>query len=74
MLDVGSYMVKVHGDAADVNERGGINYLSIDDQRKITVIKASNTLNDTFVVNPYTIGSSTDGVIDKYTARFESER
>lgn len=74
MLDVGSYMVKVHGDAADVNERGGINYLSIDDQRKITVIKASNTLNDTFVVNPYTIGSSTDGVIDKYTARFESEK
>ena len=74
MLDVGSYMIKVHGDAAEVNERGGINYLAIDDQRKVTVIKAANTLNDTFAVNSYTIGSSTDGLIAKYTARFESQK
>lgn len=74
MLGVGSYMIKVHGDAAELNERGGINYLAIDDQRKVTVIKAANTLNDTFAVNSYTIGSSTDGLISKYTARFESQK
>lgn len=74
MLDVGSYIIKVHGDAAEQNDRGGVNYLAIDDQRKIVVIKAANTLNDTFIVNPYTIGSSTDGVISKYTARFESKK
>ncbi|MDE5655408.1 MAG: hypothetical protein K2I46_07405 [Clostridia bacterium] len=74
MLDVGTYMLRVHGDQAQRNERGGINYLAIDDQRKITVIKAMNTLSDTFAVNAYTIGTSAEGLISQYTARFESKK
>ncbi|MDE7349199.1 MAG: hypothetical protein K2N53_06010, partial [Clostridia bacterium] len=72
MLGVGAYMLKVHGDAAQRNERGGVNYLAIDDQRKIVVTKAANNLSDTFTVDAYTIGSSTEGLIPKYTARFDS--
>ncbi|MDE6614679.1 MAG: hypothetical protein K2K24_04130, partial [Clostridia bacterium] len=33
-LNVGSYIVRVHGDAAAVNDRFGVNYLAIDDQRE----------------------------------------
>lgn len=74
MLGVGSYMLKVHGDEAQRNDRGGINYLAIDDQRKIMVIKAANTLSDTFAVGAYTIGTSTEGLISQYTARFDSKK
>lgn len=74
MLGVGAYMLRVHGDAAQRNERGGVNYLAIDDQRKILVTKAANNLSDTFTVGAYTIGSSTEGLISKYTARFDSSK
>ncbi|MDE5756190.1 MAG: leucine-rich repeat domain-containing protein [Clostridia bacterium] len=74
MLNVGEYTLRVHGDQAAVNDREGINYLAIDDQREFHVTKAANTLTQTFAVFNYTIGTSTTDLIPKYTARFESDK
>ena len=71
MLGVGTYTITVHGDAADKNERNGINYLEINDERRVTVNKALNTLTETYVLNNFTIGGDVD--MKEYTARFNSD-
>ncbi|MDE6614296.1 MAG: hypothetical protein K2K24_02185, partial [Clostridia bacterium] len=72
MLGVGSYTITVHGDQAGKNERNGINYLEINDERKVSVNKAYNTLTETFAVNDFTIGGDVD--MTKFTARFDSDK
>lgn len=72
MLAVGSYTLTVHGDADGENARGGINFLAIDDERKVSVNKALNTLTETFVINDFTIGGEVD--MKEFTARFNSDK
>ncbi|MBD5087065.1 MAG: leucine-rich repeat protein [Clostridiales bacterium] len=72
MLGVGTYTITVHGDEASKNERNGVNYLAINDERRVTVNKAYNTLNQTYVLNNFTIGGDVD--MTRYTARFDSDK